>query len=152
MYYWDLFREMNTLKREMEKIMSGERALPQTYSTVSFLPGLAAHRYPLVNIFQDDNALYVKALAPGIDPENLSVTVSNDQLTIEGEKLKACGDVQENAYHRCERAAGKFVRRMDLPIPVDSEKIEAEYKNGLLMITLPKAEAAKPRQISVKVE
>jgi HSP20 family protein len=73
-----------------------------------------------------------------------------NRLTLSGEKTRVA-EVKQEAFHRSERSSGKFVRTFDLPVEVDDERIHAEYKNGLLIITLPKAEKAKPRQVNVKV-
>ena len=75
-----------------------------------------------------------------------------NRLTLSGEKTRIQGDVKPEAFHRSERSSGKFVRTFDLPVEVDEGKIQAEYKNGLLVITLPKPEKAKPRQVNVKVD
>jgi HSP20 family protein len=72
-------------------------------------------------------------------------------LTLSGEKRRVAGDIKADAFHREERAAGKFVRSIELPTDVDDNKVKAEYKNGLLLISLPKSEKAKPKQISVQV-
>jgi HSP20 family protein len=74
-----------------------------------------------------------------------------NRLTISGEKSRIAGEVRPEAFHRSERASGKFVRTVDLPVEVNDGAIEAEYKNGLLVVTIPKAEKAKPKQINVKV-
>jgi HSP20 family protein len=87
-----------------------------------------------------------------MNPESLQIQAVRNQLTISGEKEPSAGkEVRPEAYHRSERAAGSFVRSFTLPAEVEQEKAEAEYKNGLLRIRLPKAETAKPRQITVKV-
>ena len=72
-------------------------------------------------------------------------------LTLSGEKQRVSGEVKPEAFHRSEREAGKFARTIELPVEVDEDKVKAEYKNGLLLVTLPKAEKAKPRQINVQV-
>ena len=87
---------------------------------------------------------------PGVDPQSLNVSVMRNRLTLSGEKVRNSADVKPEAFHRNERSSGKFVRTFDLPVEVDEERIQAEYKNGLLIVTLPKAEKAKPRQ-NVKV-
>ena len=74
-----------------------------------------------------------------------------NRLTLSGEKSRTPGEIKPEAFHRNERASGKFVRTIDLPVEVDEARIQAEYKNGLLMITLPKAEKARPKQINVRV-
>jgi HSP20 family protein len=76
--------------------------------------------------------------------------VRND-LTISGEKKRLPGDIKPEMFHREERATGKFVRTITLPVEIDGDKISAEYKNGLILITMPKSEKAKPKQIQVQV-
>jgi HSP20 family molecular chaperone IbpA len=101
------------------------------------------------NVSEDADALYVTALAPGLDPGAIQLTVQDNRLTIAGEKQRVAAEIQPEAFHRSERAAGTFVRTVTLPIDVEYEQVQAEYKNGLLVITLPKAEQAKPQQIAV---
>jgi HSP20 family protein len=81
----------------------------------------------------------------------LNLTVVRNTLTISGEKQGPPEDIEPEAFHREERASGKFVRTITLPVEIDDSKINAEYKNGLLLITLPKSERAKPKQIKVQV-
>jgi len=103
-----------------------------------------------MNISEDHDNFYIDALAPGLDPETLNVTVSGDQLTISGEK-KPLQNIKPESVHRSERSAGKFVRTLSLSVGVDREKVHANYADGVLSIMLPKMEAAKPKQIQVKV-
>jgi HSP20 family protein len=105
----------------------------------------------LMNVHEDRDHVYVEALAPGVDAESLNLTVVRNTMTISGEKRRIAGDVKSEAFHRSERSTGKFVRSIELPVEVNEDNITAEYKNGLLMITLPKAEKARPKQISVSV-
>jgi HSP20 family protein len=148
---WDPFRDMEALRRELDRALttyapSGAAA----QNGGAFLPGRSARAYPLVNLSEDSDNVYLEALAPGIDPDSLNLTVVRTTLTISGEKLSPSG-VAAEAFHRSERSGGKFVRSIDLPVEVNSDKVKAQYNNGLLMITMPKAEAAKPRQIKVAV-
>jgi HSP20 family protein len=148
---WEPFRELEALRREIDRTFNSY--LPGTSTNgaqVSFLPGRAARRYPLVNVGEDQDRVYVEALAPGIDPDAINLTVVRNTLTISGEKRAPAVGAPES-FHRNERAAGKFVRTVDLPVEVDSDKVSARYRNGLLTVTLPKAEAAKPKQIQVTV-
>jgi len=151
MAVWDPFREMEELRREVdrafESFVTGRRP---DFRRAAFLPGYGARQYPLVNLHEDKDNLYVEALAPGVDPEKLDLTVQGTTLTISGEKRSLDG-VPSEAIHRSERSAGRFVRTVDLPCPVDDTGTVASYKHGLLLITLPKHEAAKPRQIAVQV-
>ncbi|MFH1737417.1 MAG: Hsp20/alpha crystallin family protein [bacterium] len=146
----DLSREMSSLRREMDRM--AEEFIPNRQRwRVAFLPGHSARQYPLVNLHDDEDAIYIEAFAPGLDPDSLNVTVVHNSVTISGEKLPASTEAKPEAYHRNERAAGRFVRNIELPTEVDDSKVAAEYKNGLLTITLPKAEEIKPRRITVAV-
>jgi HSP20 family protein len=75
----------------------------------------------------------------------------HNRLTMAGEKTRIEGDVEPEAFHRSERASGKFVRTVDLPVDVEDEGVQAEYKNGLLVVTIPKAQKAKPKQVNIKI-
>ena len=148
---WEPFRELEALRREIDRTFSN--FVPGTAGSgtqVAFLPGRAARAYPLVNVSEDRDNVYVEALAPGIDPNAINLTVVRNTLTISGEKLPSQPEKAE-AFHRNERAAGKFLRTIDLPVEVNSDAVSAQYKNGLLSVALPKAEEAKPKQIEVKV-
>lgn len=150
---WDPFRHLEALRREIERVFDQADIREWTFpfSPISFLPGRAARVYPLLNLNEDSDGFHIVALAPGVDPKSIKVEVTGDQLTISGEKPVADASISPEAYHRSERAAGRFVRTMRLPGEIDADKITASYKRGLLQLTLPKAEAAKPKQIDVKV-
>jgi HSP20 family protein len=146
---WNPFADMEALRREIDRAFA--EFGPAGYSQAAFLPGREPRRYPLVNLHEDQDHLYIKALAPGVDPASLNLTVATNQLTISGEKRRVAGDVRPEAFHRSERAGGKFVRAIQLPVEVNESGVAAEYKDGVLIVSLPKAEKAKPRQINVKV-
>jgi HSP20 family protein len=148
---WDPFQEIEALRREVERAFEEVGIGSETFPRVAFLPGRGPRRYPLVNLHEDRDHVYVEALAPGIDPNALHLTVVRNTLTISGEKRHTPGEVRPEAFHRSERAAGRFVRTIELPVEVDENNVRAEYRNGLLLVTLPKAEKAKPRQIHVAV-
>lgn len=147
----DPFSGLDALRREIDKTFEEfwpDRS-PRTWRG-AFLPGRAARQYPLVNLSEDKDKLYVEALAPGVDPKTLDLSVVQGTLTITGEK-PGLAQVSAEAYHRNERAAGRFVRTIELPAEVDAEKVHADYRNGLLLVTLPKSEKAKPKQILISV-
>jgi HSP20 family protein len=150
---FDVFEEMARMRREIDRLLGDDRLSSWTFpfSRVSFLPGRSSRTYPLLNISEDADNIYVDALAPGINPEELNVSVSGDQLVISGEKKALPKSVRPEYIHRSERATGKFARSLSLSADVESEKVHANYTNGVLKITLPKIEAAKPKQIQVKV-
>jgi len=106
---------------------------------------------PAVDIFETEHSLVVKADLPDIKPEELDIRVENNILTIRGER-KFEKQVSENNYLRVERAYGSFSRSFSLANTVNTEAIQAEYKNGVLTLTVPKREEAKPKQIKVRVE
>ena len=150
MAQWGSFDGMDTLRREIDQAFEGFglRTVPPVRT--AFLPGRAARGYPLINLCEDSDALYVEALAPGVSPESLKVSVVRNSLTVSGEK-QAATDVKSEAFHRNERAAGAFTRTIDLPVEVDESKVKADYKDGVLLLTLPKAEQAKPKRINIQV-
>jgi HSP20 family protein len=106
---------------------------------------------PSVDIYETDaHTLVLKAELPDVTREDIDLKVENNTLTISGQK-KMEKDVKESQYHRIERVYGSFSRTFTLPPTVDASKIAAEYRNGVLTITLPLREEAKPRQIQVAV-
>jgi HSP20 family protein len=150
---WNPFDDWEGLRREIDRAferVSSQQGSQQYRS--AFLPGRAAREYPLMNLYEDPETVYVEALAPGADPNAFNITVVGNMLTVSGEKPRAAGEVKPEAWHREERAAGKFTRSIELPIDMDESKVGASYKYGLLLINLPKSERAKPKQISVQVE
>ena len=147
MSIWNFLKEMDQLQSQL-----GELARLNSvggWPRMSFLPGLSSRHYPMMNVSADDQNIYVEALAPGLDSQSLKVTAIRDKLTISGEK--ATLKVASEKYHRNERSAGKFTRTIELPTQINPDKVAAEYNSGILKITLPKSEEAKPRQIEIKV-
>jgi len=142
---------MEALRRDIDRAFQNAGFSNDPFSRTAFLPGRGARRYPLINLAEDRDSIYIEALAPGVDPESINLAVIHNVLTVTGEKRRHPEDIKPEAFHRSERAAGKFVRTIELPVEVDVERVKAEYKHGILMITLPKSEAAKPKQISVSV-
>ena len=145
---WDPFRDLDTLRREVDRVFDTVRTPGRRNA---FLPGRNPRNYPLVNFAEDADAIHVEALAPGIDPDSIQINVLRNQLTISGEKVAATSDVKRENFHRVERASGRFVRTFTLPSEVDADKVVAEYQAGILRLTLPKVETAKPRRITVNV-
>ena len=105
---------------------------------------------PVVDIIEDEKEYLVKAELPGVPRENVHVTVEKGRLAIKGERAF---EKEENGkkYHRVERSYGTFQRSFNLPENADAEKVEAEFKDGVLLVHLPKQEKAQPREIEVKV-
>ena len=141
--YWGQttpWSDMERLRREMNRLFSTYPAT--TGSRVT--PG-----YPAMNIWTNEDGVVVTAELPGIDPEKLDIAVVENTLTLSGERPSlelAEGEV----YHRRERGYGKFTRSFQLPFNVEANNVQAVYEKGVLHITLPRAEADKPRKITVK--
>jgi HSP20 family protein len=147
----NLWNNMEALRREIDRAFAQFDFRPASSFQTAFLPGRAARRYPLINLHEDQDTVYVEALAPGVDPASLELSVVNHTLTISGEKQRHPEAIKPEAFHRSEREAGRFMRSIELPREVDAAKVKADYRNGLLLVTLPKAERAKPKQITVQV-
>jgi HSP20 family protein len=150
---FDFVEEMARMRREIDRVLGEDRLSSWTFpfSRISFLPGRASRAYPLINISEDHDNIYVDALAPGIEPEALNVSVTGDQLVISGEKEHLPKSIKSEYIHRSERSTGQFARSLSLSVGVESDRVQANYINGVLKIVLPKMEAAKPKQIQVKV-
>ena len=103
---------------------------------------------PSVDVFEDKESLKIVAELPGLKPEDVKITLENSTLTLRGEKKQVAEEKTERV-HRYERSYGSFERSFSLPNTVDTDKVAASFENGVLTITLPKAEKAKPREIAV---
>ena len=136
-------RAMNRLREEMDHLFEnflGTEAGHWVQGT-GFVRG-----FPALNIWEDEHSLYAEAEVPGLTMNDLEVFVVGNELTIRGNRQE--GDQQ--TYHRRERGVGEFKRVLPLPMPIDADKVEAKLRDGVLTITMPKAETAKPRKIEVK--
>ena len=146
---WDLFKEMDQLHREIDSLFSGHHR--GRLFGPAFEPGLGLRQYPKVNLRDDADNVYVEALLPGVDPENIDMNILGNTLTLAGERPVANDPDGNCPWHRRERGTGKFMRTIELPVEIVADKIKAECRNGLLRVTMPKAAEAKPKKISVKV-
>lgn len=146
---WDLLREMNQIQRDMNAVLQnfgwGRLSGP------GFETGLALRDWPRINLREDADHIYVEALLPGVDPEKLDMNVLGNTLTLAGERTGFEGEKNGRTWHRRERGAGRFLRTIELPVEINPDQVKAEYQNGLLLVTLPKVEEAKPKRISIKV-
>jgi len=106
---------------------------------------------PAVDIVETEDALVLKADLPDVKLEDIDVRVENETLTIKGER-KFEKEEKIKGYHRIERSYGAFMRSFTVPASLEADKVSAEYKNGVLTVTLPKREEAKPRQVKVQVK
>ncbi|MDP3993676.1 MAG: Hsp20/alpha crystallin family protein [bacterium] len=103
---------------------------------------------PALDVYQDKDSVIVETPLPGIDPEKVNISVENDVLTIEGTTKKE-SEVDDKNYYRKEVRTGSFHRAVSLPASVSGENASADYQNGVLKITIPKEERAKPKQIKI---
>jgi HSP20 family protein len=137
-----LFREMNRFQEEFNRAFNKA-------GHWAGVPSVAGSVGPAVNVWADEHAVFVEADLPGVDPSKLDVSVTEgNRLTISGERPEVT--VENAVWHRQERGNGTFVRELTLPTLVDADKVEARYDQGVLRLTLPKADAAKPRKITVR--
>lgn len=144
------FGELDALRRGIDQVFAD--TWPGSMGRGSlFLPGRSARGYPLINLSGDPEKYVIEALAPGLDLGSLDVHVQGNTVTISGEK-KALQNIKPEAFHRNERSTGKFIRSYQLDCEIDEAGVNAEYKNGILTITLPKSEKAKPKKIAVNVK
>jgi HSP20 family protein len=106
---------------------------------------------PPVDIFETENELVLKADVPDVDPKQIGIQLENGTLTLKGERKFEEQKSGHKGFHRIERPYGKFMRAFSLPDTVDGERVRADYKSGVLTVTLPKKEIAKPKTIKIEV-
>ena len=132
--------ELDRIRRDLGRLFGGQTGV-NGWDT-------PAGVYPLLNVSHDSENVYVRSEIPGMKVDQLDVSVTGRSLTVSGER--AIPDEKSNVrYHRREREAGKFRRQLNLPTDVESERVQAKYQHGILMVVLPKSEKAKPRKISI---
>lgn len=141
---WDIkspFEELERMRQEMDRLFETITGslLGETYSGV----------YPLLNVTEDRDNFYVRAEVPGLKSNDIEISTTSDTLTISGER-KAIAHEEDVKYHRQERETGKFSRVLTLPAQIDPDKVDATISNGILTVVLPKSEAVKPKQITIK--
>lgn len=142
---WKPFGEPSSLRREMENLWNrflGETPIPRIMSQ-EWLPS--------VDISETANQLVITVELPGLEPKDVSVSISENMLTIKGEKKKEKED-QDEHYHYLERYYGSFQRSFKIPVNIRGDEIKASFDKGVLTVTLPKTEEAKKKEIEIKVE
>lgn len=135
------FSDFDSMRREMLRLF--DAVAGDTSGEVG------AGLFPPMNITQDDDNFYLRAEVPGIRPDELSISAVRNRVSLAG-KREIQREHERVSYHRKERAEGSFNRTVTLPTEVDAERVEARYGDGILTLTLPKAEEGKPRQIAVR--
>lgn len=143
---WDIFRELDNMRREIDEAFRGAGFVSPFASP--FFSSATSRRFPLVNITEDDANIYLAALVPGIEPTALDISVLRNTVTISGERKPV--EVKEGqVLHRAELGSGSFSRTLELPADIDPEKVTAVCRNGIMLVTLGKAEHAKPKKIDI---
>jgi HSP20 family protein len=142
---WEPAREMMTLRDAMDRLFDDAFTRPLR------LNDGGNWSMPAVDMYQTDNEIVVKAAIPGVKTDDVQINVTGEVLTIKGE-IKEKEETQEKAYHLREQRWGMFERTLALPTDVIADKAKAEFENGILTITLPKAEELRPKTISIKTK
>lgn len=136
-----VFGDFDQLRREMLRLFDA--------AGTGGLAAPSAGVFPPLNVSQDADNFYLRAEIPGVNPEQLSVSAERNRVSISGRRdLEA--ERERVSYHRKERAEGSFSRTVTLPTDIEADRVEARYSDGILTLTLPRAEATKPRQISIR--
>ncbi|MFN3741523.1 MAG: Hsp20/alpha crystallin family protein [Anaerolineales bacterium] len=138
---WEPFREMLTLREMMDRMIDEVFERPFGTTLIGQLPA--------IDMYQTDNEVVVKAALPGVKADDVQISVTGDVLTIKGE-IKQEEEQKGRSYHIREHRWGAFERSIILPTAVVADKAKAEFENGILTITLPKAEEVRPKTITVK--
>ena len=133
------FDDLQRFRRQMDRLLDEAK---QPYQPPH------AGVFPLINLTEDVNRYYIRAELPGMKADELDIQATGNNLAITGER-KIVAEESEARYHRREREAGKFSRVIGLPGEINADRIEAKLENGILTVVIPKAEAAKPKQITV---
>ncbi len=140
---WDPFREMLDLRRRMDRMFE------YSFRTMDQWEGGEQQSSLALDVSEDQNNYTIKASIPGVNPDDVEITMNNDILTISGESRQE-NEQEQGQWHLRERHFGRFSRSIRLPNAISSENIEATCENGVLIIQLPKAEETKPRRITVQ--
>ncbi len=145
MVRWEPLRDLLTTQDRFNRLLN------DTFSEFLADDGGSARIWaPAVDIYETDDNLVVKADIPGVDPKDVELRVEDSTLYLKGQR-KFEREVKEENYHRVERSYGSFARTFALPSSIDADRVKAEYKDGLLTLTLPKREEAKPKTIKIDV-
>ena len=140
---WEPAREMMTLREAMDRLFDDAFTRP-----LSLRDGWSV---PAIDMYQTDDEIVVKAALPGIKADEVQINITGEALTLKGE-MKQEQEKKEKAWHIREQRYGVFERSVILPTDVVADKAKAEFENGILTITLPKADEVKPRTITVKAK
>jgi HSP20 family protein len=150
---WQPFSELTRWEGDMDRMFEnflGRRLRPLWTERWWPVAGMEMAA-PTVDLYDEKDDIVVKAELPGLEKDDIEVNLTEDRLTIKGEKKKE-EEIKKENYYRSERSYGSFVRTLELPTEVQTDKVKAAFKNGVLEIRLPKTEEAKKKEIKVKVD
>lgn len=140
---WEPVREMMSLREAMDQLFNDTFTRPVSISGGSVIPA--------IDLYQNNDLVVVKAALPGLKADDVQISVTADVLTLHGE-FKQENEQKDTTYHIREQRFGSFERSIMLPSDVQTDKAKADFENGILTITLPKAESVKPKTISIKAK
>ena len=143
---WEPFRDLISLREAMDRLLEESFVRTEPGELARGAIGSLA-----VDMYETDEAVVVKSATPGVDPEDIDISITGDTLTIKGE-TRAEEEVEEDRYVCRERRYGAFARSLTIPVPIKADEAEAEFEDGILTLTLPKAEEVKPKAIEVKAK
>jgi len=141
---WEPFRDLISLREAMDRLFEESIVRPRA----GWLAPVGVKALA-VDMYETDDAVIVKSAIPGVKPEDLNLSITGDTLTIRGETM-ADEEIKEEHYIRRECHYGSFCRTLTIPVPIVSDKAEAEFEDGVLTLTLPKAEEVKPKAIKIR--
>jgi HSP20 family protein len=144
---WEPVRDLLGLRERMNRLFEESARGMGRGQEEDWVMGAWA---PAVDIYEKGTDVVLKAELPGLDPKDVDIRIENNVLTLKGER-KIEDEIKQEDYHRVERSYGGFTRSFTLPSTVDTTNVKADYKDGVLRITLPKREEAKPKQIQVDI-
>ncbi|HZP36145.1 MAG TPA: Hsp20/alpha crystallin family protein [Methylomirabilota bacterium] len=142
-YSQDVFRDVTDIQTQMNRLFDNFFGQPAS----SGMPDQV--RAPVADMYETRNEVVVTAELPGLDEKDIHLSITGDLLTIQGER-QWTGEGQETSYYRRERWFGKFQRSFTLPMPVQANQVKATYRDGVLTVTLPKADEIKPKEIKIE--
>lgn len=140
---WEPFRELVSLRDDMDRLFRSFFGSP--------LEEVEGFWAPVIDIEEDNDSYYVRAEVPGIKREEIKISVRGNALSLSGER-KQESETKNKTFHRVERSYGRFKRTISLPSEIDADKVKATYKDGILLVTLPKPESTKPKEIEVEIK
>lgn len=139
---WEPFREIMSLRDAMDQLLNERFVWPYQRGADE-----AEGNLP-IDMYQTDKEVVIKTALPGVQPDEVDISITGDRVTIKGEHKEE--EVKEENYFRKEQRYGRFSRSLPLPVAIKSDKTEAVFENGVLTLTMPKSEETKPKQIKIK--